>query len=248
MGKVDVNITDGIATLKLDNGVTNAISPELVKDVAATVKEVRNNARGLLLTGGEKFLSIGFYLPDLLPLSREELGAFFTNFNSLILELYCLPMPTVCSIAGHATGGGNILALVGDYRYMAEGKKLIGLNEVNLGLPVPYLADMILRQVVGDRVATEMLFEGNLFSSAEAHAFGLVDELCQPDTLDQKALEKLASLAAKPAAGFAPIKANRTGHIWELYEKNGAVKNEQFVDIWFSAEAQKSLTKAAEKF
>jgi len=46
-------------------------------------------------------------------------------------------MPTACAVAGHATGGGNIFALAGDYRFMVEGRKVIGLNEVNLGVPVP---------------------------------------------------------------------------------------------------------------
>ncbi|MFH2057592.1 MAG: enoyl-CoA hydratase-related protein [Pseudomonadota bacterium] len=70
---------------------------------------------------------------------------FFQRFNQLTLDLYTLPLPTACAISGHAIGGRNILALTGDYRFMAEGKKRIGLNEIQLGVPVPYLADLILR-------------------------------------------------------------------------------------------------------
>ena len=52
-------------------------------------------------------------------------------------------------VAGHAVAGGCVLALATDLRLIAAGKKLIGLNEVTIGLPVPYLADLALRQLVG---------------------------------------------------------------------------------------------------
>ena len=58
---------------------------------------------------------------------------------------------------------------------MAEGKKRIGLNEIQLGVPVPYLADLILRQIVGDRTATEMLYTGAIMPAAAALEVGLVD-------------------------------------------------------------------------
>jgi Delta3-Delta2-enoyl-CoA isomerase len=138
MQKVSMEVQNDIAIVRLSNGVTNAISPDLVSALGTTVDQVKKECRGMVLTGGDKFYSIGFDLPSLLPLDREGILDFFVSFNCVILAAFTLPMPTVSAVAGHAAGGGNIIALAGDYRFMAEGKKRIGLNEVNLGLPVPF--------------------------------------------------------------------------------------------------------------
>ena len=248
MQKVSLEIQNDVAMVRMINGVTNAISPDLVSDLATAVEQVRNECRGMVLAGGEKFFSIGFDLPSLLPLDRDGVLEFFDNFNRFILTAYTLPMPTVSAINGHAAGGGNIIALAGDFRFMAQGKKRIGLNEVNLGVPVPYLADLILRQVVNDRAATEMLYGGDLMSVERAVRIGLVDAVLPEGDVEQQALEKTTALAARPPAGFEQIKTNRVEAIRSLYERNGFEKNRKFVDCWFLPQVQDLLKKAAEKF
>ena len=62
-----------------------------------------------------------------------------------------------------------------DYRFMAEGRRLIALNEVKIGVPVPYLADLMLRQIVSDRVAVEVEFRSGFLGPDDAGAAGLVD-------------------------------------------------------------------------
>ncbi len=65
---------------------------------------------------------------------------------------------------------------------------MTGFNEVALGIPVPYLADMILRQVVGDRAATDLLFSGKLIPVEKAHELGLVDKVLEEDLLEDEAI------------------------------------------------------------
>ena len=104
----------------------------------------------MLLCGGNKFFSIGLDLPALLKLDRPAMHHFLEDFNDLCLALFTAAFPTACALAGHAVAGGNILALTCNYRYAISGKK-IGLNELKLGVPVPYLADMILRHTIGNQ-------------------------------------------------------------------------------------------------
>ena len=248
MNKVSIEVQNDVALVRLTNGVTNAISSELVSDLGAAVDQVKKECRGMVLAGGSKFLSIGFDLPSLLPLDRDGILDFFVNFNRVILAAYTMPMPTACAVAGHAAGGGNIIALACDYRYMADGKKRIGLNEVNLGVPVPYLADIILHQVVGDRAATEMLYGGELMPAEEATRIGLVDALLPEEELEPRAIEKVSALAALPASGFAEIKANRVETIRRRYEQYGPEKDKKFADCWFLPEVQELLKEAAKKF
>ena len=230
MQNVALNIKDGIANLRLTNGVTNAISPALVADFATAVEKVKAEADGLVITGGEKFFSIGFDLPSLLQLDRQGMTDFYRNFNNLIVDIFTLPMPIASAVGGHAIGGGNIFALAGDYRFMAEGRNLIGLNEVNIGLPVPYLTELMLRQLVGDRVARDIVYGGDLNSPEHACQIGLVDEVVTAEELEQKAVEKVTALARKPRSGFALIKEMRVEQIRQLYAENGLEKDEFFIN------------------
>jgi enoyl-CoA hydratase/carnithine racemase len=125
---------------------------------------------------------------------------------------------------------------------------MMGLNEVKLGVPVPYLADLMLRQIVGDRKATPMLFGGELLLLTEAHNMGLVDETGSREALEEQALSRAADLAAQPSPAFTETKASRTETVRIRYEQHGKAKNKAFIKCWFTPEVQRLLEQAAEKF
>ena len=248
MSKVKIEAHDDVAILRLSNGVTNAISPELVDDLANALYQAKKEFKGLILAGGTKFLSIGFDLPALLQLDRPAMADFYFKFNQTVLDLYTLPLPTACAIAGHAIAGGTILALAADFRFASSGRKLMGLNEVKIGVPVPFLADLMLRQIVGDRAATQLNYRGEFLEPGQAKKIGLLDDICPAEELDQKSIEIVADLAALPPDGFTLIKANRVEEIHSRFKEKGRVKIDLFLDCWFNAEAQELLKKASEKF
>lgn len=248
MGKAVIEDHGSVAILRLNNGVTNAISPSLLDDLDRSLRTIRKKYRGLVLAGGTKFFSIGFDLPQLLLMNRDAMTAFFDKFNHIASELFTLPLPTACAIAGHAIAGGNILALTCDYRYAAAEEKQIGLNEIRLGLPVPHLADLMLRQIIGDRKATEMIYSGNFISLETAEGMGLIDQRLPPADLDTFAATRVAELASFRQPAFAAIKANRVEAIRRQYERDYMAKRETCLDCWFSPSTQDLLQKAVEKF
>lgn len=248
MPKIMIENHGEIAILRLNNGVTNAICPDLIDELSEKLIIVEKDFQGVILAGGEKFFCIGLDLPALLILDRIEMADFFNKFNHLLLTLFTLPLPTCCAINGHAIAGGNILALTCDYRYAASGEKLIGLNEIKLGVPVPYLADLMLRQIVGDRTATEILYGGEFMTTSDAKQFGLVDEIFLQTDVEDRALEKIAELTARPQAAFSAIKAVRVEKIKQRYEESCMQKNEKFLDCWFSEPVQELLKEASKKF
>ena len=248
MSKVKIEAHDDVAILRLSNGVTNAISPELVDDLAETLHQAKKEFKGLILAGGTKFFSIGFDLPALLQLDRPAMADFYFKFNQTVLDLYTLPLPTACAIAGHAIAGGTILALAADFRFASSGRKLMGLNEVKIGVPVPFLADLMLRQIVGDRQATELNYRGEFLEAEQAHKIGLLDVVCFAQELDQKAIEKIADLTALPRYGFPLIKANRVEEIQSRFKEKGSVKIGLFIDCWFNPAVQELLKEAAKRF
>jgi enoyl-CoA hydratase/carnithine racemase len=248
MEKVKIEEHGNVAILRLNDKVSNAISTTMVENLSISVNQIKREFRGLVLAGGTRFFSMGFDLPELLKLDRSGMADFFYRFNKVVLDIFTLPIPTACAITGHAIAGGTILASSCDYRFLASGRKLLGLNEIKLGVPVPYLTDMMLRQIVGDRAATQMIYLGEFIEPDEARSIGLADEVLSQDKVENRALEKITELASLPGQAFAAIKANRVEAIRLAYEKNYKVKNETFLDCWFSQPVQELLSKAAEKF
>ncbi|MBN1833691.1 MAG: enoyl-CoA hydratase/isomerase family protein [Deltaproteobacteria bacterium] len=248
MATIFTEIQKDMAVLTLNNGTTNSISPDLVRDLSETLDEIRNEVKGIVLCGGAKFFSIGLDLPLLIKCDRAEMSDFWYKFNHLILVLYTVSLPTVCVLSGHAVAGGNILALTCDYRFAGTDTKKIGLNEIKLGVPIPYLADMLLRQIIGDRSANEVLYSGDLMSFSEAKEIRLIDEIYSTETVMQKATEKAAKLSEFQVHAFSAIKSYRTEEIRNRYEKNGKARNEAFLDCWFSEPTQRLLKEACQRF
>jgi enoyl-CoA hydratase/carnithine racemase len=248
MPNVIVEPRGEVALVRLAGGVTNAIGYELATDLANALSEVKSRFKGLVLAGGDKFFSIGLNLPELLELDRKGLADFWNLFDDMVLGLYTLPLPTACAITGHAPAAGAILALACDFRFAAAGKKRIGLNEIQIGVPVPYLADRMLRQVVGNRVANELEYAGKLIESEEAKSVGLIDAIAPVEEVEPRAVAQISELAAMPAAAFILTKQHRTREIPSKFQAIRQELNHAFMDCWFAPATQALLKEASAKF
>jgi enoyl-CoA hydratase/carnithine racemase len=251
MGLLQIEYDGEVAILKLNRGVTNAINLELVTELSDAVEEVRRSrdVRALVLTSSnDKFFSIGFDVPQLYNLNRRDFEKFYYSFSQLCLNLYTLPKPTIAAITGHAIAGGYILALCCDYRFIGEGRKLIGLNEIKLGLPLPLLAYCILRQLVGDRNASEIVYTGEFYTPIDALEMRMVDQVLPPTEVLSKSIEKVRELAKLPDKAFEAIKRNHVKTIEKEFLENFEDDMNTFVDFWFSDEAQKLLKEAIKNF
>jgi enoyl-CoA hydratase/carnithine racemase len=239
------------AVVKLCHGVTNAISPDLVSQLAEVVQNVKQDPGidGLVLTGSnEKFFCIGLDIPRLYELDRDAFASFFRAFHHLCLDLYTLPKPTVAAVTGHATAGGCILAVCCDYRFIADGKKFMGFNEVKLGVPVPYRAVCMLRSLLGDRYAREMMESGDFYRPEELLQMGLVDRVLPVDQVVAAAVEKVAALGSMPRQGYAMIKQDRVESVVEQIARRFEEKDKYFVQCWFAGQTREKLKEAMEKF
>jgi len=240
-----------VTVLKLDRGVPNPIDLEMVRKLDQALREVKQNPEilGLVLaSANEKIFSLGFNLPVLFPQSREDFQTFFQAFNRFCLDLYTLPKPTAAALTGHAVAGGCILAISCDLRFIAEGKKSMGLNEVKLGVPVPYVTDRILHQIVGSRKAREILESGDFFPPPVLLEMGLVDRILPAGEVLTRAVEKIAALGALPPQSFAEIKKNRTEKVVEQILRHREEKDKIFLDLWYAPETRERLKQALESF
>jgi 3,2-trans-enoyl-CoA isomerase len=204
--------------LKFNRGVTNAINLEFVNELGDHLKRANQDdgVQGLVLaSSNDKFFSIGLDIPELYELERADFAFFYRAFNRLCIDLYTLGKPTVAAITGHAIAGGCILALCSDYRFIAEGKKLMGLNERKLGVPVPYPADCILQQIAGMRNGQEIMSTGEFYQPEGLLQYGMVDRVLPLEQVVQESVLHAQSLATELGTSFEVNKRKRVEGVKE---------------------------------
>lgn len=209
--------SDGVASITLSHGKVNALSVEVLAELAAAARRVSDPAQGtraVVISGGPRIFAAGADIsqftadPDASPVAiadpvrvREVGGAFLEALNAVA----AIPCPTIASIAGFALGGGCELALACDLR-IASSKAKFGQPEILLGIIPGGGGTQRLARLVGPSIAKDLVFTGRQVDAAEALRIGLVNEVTEPDALDQRVGEIAGLLAAGPAEALARAK------------------------------------------
>jgi enoyl-CoA hydratase/carnithine racemase len=251
MKMINLEYHEDVAVVKLNRGITNPISLQLIEELSEVLKEMKNAPQVhsmVLSSSNEKFFSIGFDIPELFKLNKQDFLVFYRTFNKTCLELYTLPMPTIAAVNGHAIAGGCILALCCDYRVIADGRKLMGLNEIKLGVPVPYTADCILRSLVGVRYAREIMDKGEFYEPSESLRTGMIDHILPPDEVLPFSIRMAEELGSWSPGAFAIIKRNRVETVQEQILLHLEEREDLFLACWYSDRARDLLKEAVEKF
>ena len=246
-----LDFEDGIAIVKLNRGITHAIHPDLVTSLSSTLRDLKHDSgvRGIVLSSSnEKFFSIGFDIPYLFDLPPDSFRDFYQSFNRLCIELMTIPKPVISAIRGHAIAGGCVLTLCCDYRFISEGHKLIGVNEIKLGVPVPFVADCILRRLIGHRKARDIMDRGDFYEPDEALRLGLVDQVLPLEEVLLKSIEEAKKLSSVSSSAFAGVKNNRVEPIEEEVFAKLDEKEDFFIECWYSDVARDLLKAAMSKF
>lgn len=235
---------DGVAEIRLTCGKANALNLRSLAAITAAFEAARaGQARGVVLTGYDRFFSAGLDLVTLYELDRPGMDAFMREFDRVMLEVFTFPRPVVAAVGGHAVAGGAILALACDARVAGATGIRVGLNEVRLGVPFPASALEIVRHTVPVASVETALYGGELHAPAEARALGLLTEVSPGDVVEA-AVAACRPWAAQPAGAFATIKASLRAPALERARRSLDALRRAFVDAWFSPEARARIGEA----
>lgn len=249
MSLISIERNKNLIQITFNNGVTNPISQQLVANFEAILPELESpECQGVVICGGEKFFSMGLNLPELLQLDRNDMTTFFTKFDSVCYRIFSLNKPTMSVLEGHAVAGGAVLALMTDYRFASEAEKQFGLNEIKIGVPVPYLTSLVVHAITSPKHAKEMLYTGEFVPFSKGYEIGIIDKTVPSEELYEEAQEKISQLAQHNSSTFIAMKNNQIEKIQELYLKNKDVKNQEFIDCWFEPQVRELLTEASKRF
>jgi 3,2-trans-enoyl-CoA isomerase len=193
MNTIQVTLKEKIAVIGLNRGKSNPINAEMVGELQDFIHHTENdeNVAGVILTGREHFFSSGLDLIEIYDYNESQSKAFWKEFLLLQQSMVAFKKPLAAAISGHSPAGGCALAICCDYRVMAQGNYIIGLNEIPVGIIVPDSIFDLYAFWLGRKNAYQFLLEGKLLSVEEAFKFGLVDELSRGESIITAAERKI---------------------------------------------------------
>lgn len=231
-----------ILELRLARPPVNAINPALARALREAVEAAsRGGAQAVVISGSPGMFSAGLDVPELLSLDRAGMTAFWSDFFGLLQTVALSPLPVVAAITGHSPAGGAVLSLFCDTRIAAQGNFKIGLNEVQVGLPVPRIVYAALERLVGRRDAERLAVRGLLVSPEEALSCGLVDQVVAPEQVMSAALAWCREVSALPPRAMATTRNLARADFAALFKDLSERTHREMAEAWFGEESQTTL-------
>jgi enoyl-CoA hydratase len=208
---VSYQLEDSIATITMDDGKVNVLSPRMLAELGLALDRAVADRAVVVLTGRPGKFSAGF---DLLVLraggdaSSRMVRAGF----ELAARIMAFPAPVLIACTGHAVAMGAFLLLSGDYRIGAAGPYKITANEVALGITMPHAAIEICRQRLNPAHLTRAVALAEVFLPDGALAAGFLDRVVAEADLADAAWSTAAEMASLDAAAHAATKLRVRAH------------------------------------
>jgi 3,2-trans-enoyl-CoA isomerase len=236
-----------VRELRLARPPANALVPELVDALRQGIEAAPGEgARALVISGSPGRFSGGLDVPYLMQLDRAGIARAWEGFYGMLRALATSPIPIAAAVTGHAPAGGAVIGIFCDTRIMAEGDYKIGLNEVQVGIPLPPVIFHALKRLIGAHKAERLAVSGTLVTAAEAHRLGLVDELVAPDRVVERAVEWCNGLIGLPRQAMDLTRKLARADLAALLESGNDAEVATVLDWWFSEETQGVLRKVVE--
>jgi len=204
MALVNYTVVNRIAYITLNRPEKrNSLNPELVNDLtrAFTTASSDQGVKVIVLHANGEVFSAGAdlaYLQQLQNNSYEENVADSSALRDLFYAVYTAPKVVIAQVEGHAIAGGCGLASVCDIVYSVPEAKF-GYTEVKIGF-IPALVACFLVRKLGEARTKELLLTGELVNAETAQNYGLINHLCDKDTIQQQVREHAEKIAGETSS------------------------------------------------
>ncbi|WP_449121698.1 crotonase/enoyl-CoA hydratase family protein [Pseudomonas viridiflava] len=183
---VSYQLDDGIATLTLNNGKVNAISPDVIAALNAALDQSEKDRAVVIVTGQPGILSGGYDL-KVMTSSPEAASSLVTQGSTLARRMLSHPFPIIVACPGHAIAKGAFLLLSADYRIGVEGPFNIGLNEVQIGMTMHHAGIELARDRLRKSAFNRSVINAEIFNPEGAMQAGFLDQVVSVEALSETA-------------------------------------------------------------
>ena len=161
----------------------NSLHPRMIEQLKTVLLNFEKDelVKSVIITGEGNTFCAGAdlqYLKELSEYSSLENLKDSKLLAELFLMIYEFPKPTIAAVNGAAIAGGCGLASVCDIIVADIEKSKFGYSEVKIGF-IPAIVSIFLIKRVGEGLANQLLFEGELISGQRAYEIGFVNYLSE---------------------------------------------------------------------
>lgn len=184
---INYQLDDGIATLTLNNGKVNAISPDVITAFNAALDQAEQDRAVVIITGQPGILSGGYDL-KVMTSGPQNAVALVSAGSTLARRMLSHPFPIIIACPGHAIAKGAFILLSADYRIGVEGPFNIGLNEVQIGMTMHHAGIELARDRLRKSAFNRSVINGEIFDPAGAVDAGFLDKVVPAEQLQATAI------------------------------------------------------------
>ena len=196
---------DAVSTITMDDGKVNVFSIPMLRALHEAFDQAEQDGAVVVLQGRPGCFSAGFDLrtlggPPTDALALLRLGA------SLAERILSFPAPVVVACTGHTFPAGAFLLMAADSRLGADGPFRLGLNEVRIGLTLPWFALVLARHRLTPAHFDHAAVTGEMFDPQTAREAGLLDAVVAPGELSDRAQSIARELSSIDRVAHAATK------------------------------------------
>lgn len=199
---VTLDIQDGVALIKMDDGKKNVITVTALEGIHAAFDKAEADAKSIVFAGRPGSFCAGFHMPTILGDDRDAIRALATGGQCLAVRLWSCPTPVLAACTGHGFTIGAIWMSCCDTRVGELGDFLIGLNESKLGVPLPDWALVPLRERIQPNEWIPAIAQSRLYDPQAAVEAGLLDEVVPAGQAIDRACALAAEFGAFPNGAY----------------------------------------------
>ena len=205
MDAVQYTLLEDVATIRIDDGKRNALSPDVFRELYAAFDQARSDNAAVVLTGRESVFSAGFDLNVMKRGGADALRMLRAGYG-LPARVLSHPRPVVVACNGHAMAMGVFLMLSADYVIGSRGDFKISANEVAIGLTMPRVAAAMLRHRLTPAAYQRAVTLSEFFDVDAALELGFFDELTEPQDVMARAESRIGEFRQLDSAAHAASK------------------------------------------
>lgn len=212
-GAVLLERDDSVARITLNTPEKrNALSDRVSGGLIDALSDVEgSDARCVVVEGAGPAFSAGGDIDAMVERHERDAPApeaverVVKRIGRAVQRLVECPLPTIAKVDGPAFGAGANLAIACDLQLLSEDAKM-GFGFRQVGLAVDSGTSYLLPRLVGDNVAKELVFTGELLDAERAAELGLANHVYPVDEFEASAEALVDEIASGPTVALRTSK------------------------------------------